>query len=97
MNADGGKANIIRLFNVTKRYGGKLALNDITLDIEPGEFIIVTGPSGAGKSTLLKVLYLAERVSEGQILINGMNLARISSARLPFFRRRFGMVFQDFN
>ena len=96
MKADGGKANIIRLFNVTKRYGGKLALNDITLDIAPGEFIIVSGPSGAGKSTLLKVLYLAERVSEGQILIDGMNLARISSARLPYLRRHFGMVFQDF-
>ncbi|WDP91304.1 MAG: ATP-binding cassette domain-containing protein [Desulfobacter sp.] len=96
MNADGGKANIIRLFNVCKRYGGKMALDDITLDIEPGEFIIVSGPSGAGKSTLLKVLYLAERVSEGQILIDGMNLARISASKLPFLRRRFGMVFQDF-
>ena len=96
MRESSGKANIIRLFNVTKRYGGKLALNDISLDIEPGEFIFISGPSGAGKSTLLKVLYLAERVSEGQILIDGMNLARISSAKLPFLRRRFGMVFQDF-
>ncbi len=96
MRANSGKANIIRLFNVTKRYGGKLALNDISLDIEPGEFIFISGPSGAGKSTLLKVLYLAERVSEGQILIDGMNLARISQTKLPFLRRRFGMVFQDF-
>jgi len=96
MRASSGKANIIRLFNVTKRYGGKLALNNITFDIEPGEFIFISGPSGAGKSTLLRVLYLAERVSEGQILIDGMNLARISSAKLPFLRRRFGMVFQDF-
>ena len=55
MSTDGSKANIIRLFNVSKRYGGKLALDDITLDIDPGEFIIVSGPSGAGKSTLLKV------------------------------------------
>jgi len=96
MNAEGGKANIIRLFNVCKRYGAKMALDDITLDIDSGEFIIVSGPSGAGKSTLLKVLYLAERFSEGQILIDGMNLARISSGKLPFLRRRFGMVFQDF-
>jgi cell division transport system ATP-binding protein len=96
MRASSGKANIIRLFNVTKRYGGKLALNNITFDIEPGEFIFISGPSGAGKSTLLRVLYLAERVSEGQILIDGMNLARISSTKLPFLRRRFGMVFQDF-
>lgn len=84
------------MFNVSKRFGGKIALKDITLDIEQGEFIFISGPSGAGKSTLLKVLYLAERASEGQILIDGMNLARISSSRLPLLRRRFGMVFQDF-
>jgi cell division transport system ATP-binding protein len=88
--------SIIRLFNVTKRYNGKRALNNISLDIEKGEFIFISGPSGAGKSTLLKVLYLAEKVSEGQILIDGMNLARISSSKLPVLRRRFGMVFQDF-
>jgi cell division transport system ATP-binding protein len=58
--------------------------------------VFISGPSGAGKSTLLKILYLAEKVSEGQILIDGMNLARISSSRLPMLRRKFGMVFQDF-
>ncbi len=96
MNEKSDKNLIIRLFDVNKRYNGKLALKDITLDIEEGEFIFISGPSGAGKSTLLKVLYLAEKVSEGQILIDGMNLARISSSRLPKMRRRFGMVFQDF-
>ncbi|PIE62402.1 MAG: cell division ATP-binding protein FtsE [Desulfobacter postgatei] len=96
MSVSYGKSSIIRLFNVTKRYGGKLALDNITFDIEPGEFIFISGPSGAGKSTLLKILYLAERASEGQILIDGMNLARVSSKKLPFLRRRFGMVFQDF-
>ncbi len=96
MNETQNKNSIIRLFNVSKRFGGKLALKDITLDIEQGEFIFISGPSGAGKSTLLKILYLAEKVSEGQILIDGMNLARISSSKLPLLRRRFGMVFQDF-
>ncbi len=96
MNDKENKNSIIRLFNVSKRYGSKLALEDISLDIEQGEFIFISGPSGAGKSTLLKILYLAEKVSEGQILIDGMNLARISSSKLPLLRRRFGMVFQDF-
>jgi len=96
MNVDKNINPIIRLFNVSKRYGAKLALNKVSLDIEHGEFIFVSGPSGAGKSTLLRVLYLAENVSEGHILIDGMNLARVSSGKLPFLRRRFGMVFQDF-
>jgi len=87
---------MIRLFNVSKRFGGKLALKDITLDIGQGELVFISGPSGAGKSTLLKILYLAEKPSGGQILVDGMNLARISSSKLPFLRRRFGMVFQDF-
>jgi len=96
MNLDMGKNAIIRLFNVTKHYGGKPALHNVSMDILPGEFVFVSGPSGAGKSTLLKVLYLAETVTDGQILIDGMNLSRISSTRLPYLRRRFGMVFQDF-
>lgn len=96
MHVKNKKDPIIRLFNVNKRYNGKLALKDINLEIEQGEFILITGPSGAGKSTLLKVLYLAEKATEGQILIDGMNLSRISAARLPYLRRRFGMVFQDF-
>jgi cell division transport system ATP-binding protein len=96
MNLDTGKHAIIRLFNVTKHYGGRPALQNVSMDILPGEFVFISGPSGAGKSTLLKVLYLAETVSDGQILIDGMNLSRISSTRLPYLRRRFGMVFQDF-
>jgi len=87
---------IIRMFNVGKRYGKKDALKDITLEIRAGEFIFVTGPSGAGKSTLMKTLYLAERVTRGQIIVDGMNLARIHRARVPFLRRRFGIIFQDF-
>lgn len=96
MNLETEKKPVIRMFNVSKQYGVKLALKDISLEIEEGEFIFVSGPSGAGKSTLLKVLYLAERATRGQIIINGMNLDRISPSRLPFLRRSFGMVFQDF-
>ncbi|GBC64179.1 cell division ATP-binding protein FtsE [Desulfonema ishimotonii] len=96
MNLEIEKKPIIRMFNVSKQYGTKLALKDITLEIEPGEFIFVSGASGAGKSTLLKVLYLAEKATRGQIIIGGMNLDRISSFKLPFLRRKFGMIFQDF-
>ena len=96
MNDKNNKKSIIRLFNVSKRFGGKLALKNITLDIQQGEFIFISGPSGAGKSTLLKILYLADNIFEGQVLIDGMNLSRISSSKLPVLRRRFGIVFQDF-
>jgi len=96
MNEKTNKNSIIRLFNVSKRFGGKLALKNISLDVQQGEFIFISGPSGAGKSTLLKILYLAENIFEGQILIDGMNLSRISSSKLPVLRRRFGIVFQDF-
>jgi len=87
---------IIRLFHVHKRYGSYKALIDISLDIPQNAFIFITGPSGAGKTTLLKLLYLGESVSEGQILINGVNLSRIPRKRIPFLRRDIGIIFQDF-
>ncbi|MCF8044398.1 MAG: ATP-binding cassette domain-containing protein, partial [Desulfarculaceae bacterium] len=96
MDSGEDKNYIIRLFNVSKRYGGNFALKNISLDVQKGEFVFITGPSGAGKSTLLKMLYLAERASEGQILVEGMNLSRISGDRLADLRRRFGLIFQDF-
>lgn len=87
---------LIRVFNVHKRYGAKFALNDLTLDIDKNEFVFVTGPSGAGKTTLLKLLYLGQSVSEGQILVDGMNLSRMNRKRIPLLRRKFGIIFQDY-
>jgi cell division transport system ATP-binding protein len=87
---------IIRMFHVHKRYGGKAALNDLTLDIRTNEFVFVTGRSGAGKTTLLRLLYMGENVSEGQILVDGLNLSRIAAPRIPFLRRKFGIIFQDY-
>jgi len=83
------KNAIIRLFHVYRHYGSKNALIDITLDVFKNEFLFISGPSGAGKTTLLKLLYLGEPVSDGQILIDGMNLSRISSNRIPYLRRNF--------
>ena len=87
---------LIRLFHVYKRYGAYNALFDISLDIFKNEFLFLAGPSGAGKSTLLKLLYLGETLSEGQILIDRMNLARVSPKRAPELRRKLGIIFQDF-
>ena len=90
------KSSIIRMFHVHHNYGNKKALIDITLDIPKNDFVFITGPSGAGKTTLLKLLYLAESVSEGQVLIDGMNLSRVPRKSIPFLRRKFGIIFQDY-
>ena len=87
---------LIRLFHVYKRYGAKNALFDISLDILKNEFLFLAGPSGAGKSTLLKLLYLGETLSEGQILIDRMNLSRVAPKRTSELRRKLGIIFQDF-
>ena len=90
------KRSIIRMFHVHRNYGTKKALIDITFDIFKNDFVFITGPSGAGKTTLLKLMYLAEPVSEGQVLIDGMNLSRVPRKRVAFLRRKFGIIFQDY-
>jgi cell division transport system ATP-binding protein len=84
------------MFHVHKTYGNKKSLIDITLEIAKNEFLFISGPSGAGKTTLLKLLYLGETTSEGQVLIDGMNLSRIPHKRIPFLRRKYGIIFQDY-
>ncbi len=87
---------IIRMFHVHRRYGAKFALHDVTLDINKNDYLFVTGPSGAGKTTLLKLLYLGQSLSEGQILVDGINIARIKRSGIPLLRRKFGIIFQDY-
>ncbi|MDY0163478.1 cell division ATP-binding protein FtsE [Desulfobotulus sp.] len=93
---DLSKNQIIRMFNVYKAYGKTSALRDISLEIYAGEIVFITGASGAGKSTLLKLFYKGELASQGQILVDGMNLARMGARKLPELRRRIGVIFQDF-
>ena len=87
---------MILLENVAKSYRNRPALRGISAFIERGEFVFLTGPSGAGKSTLLRLLYRAEVPDSGRIVVSGHDLATIRRRDVPFFRRRLGVVFQDF-
>jgi len=85
------------MYHVSKSYmAGTTALDDISLELAKGEMVFLTGPSGAGKTTLLKLLFGAERPSEGQIVVLGRNIARLGESAIPQLRRRIGVVFQDF-
>jgi cell division transport system ATP-binding protein len=87
---------MIAFSRVSKRYRGGLdALKDLTLEIADGELVFVTGHSGAGKSTLLKLIPAIERPTGGTLVVNGQNVAALSSRAIPFLRRSFGLVFQD--
>jgi len=88
---------MIQLYHVTKIYDGRqMALSDVSLAVEKGEFAFIVGPSGAGKTTLIKLIMCEERVSRGQILVDRQNLQRIRSNKIPHLRRKMGVVFQDF-
>ncbi len=79
------------------RYGtGAETLSDLTFSLREGGFYFLTGPSGAGKTSLLKLLYCAQRPSRGLIKLFGEDIVTMSRKRLPGFRRRIGVVFQDF-
>ena len=88
---------MIKLEHVSKSYtAGIPALNDVSLNIEEGEFVFVVGDSGSGKSTLIKLLLKELEPTEGTITINGRKLNKIRRRQIPKFRRNIGVVFQDF-
>ncbi len=95
MNA--GDEGIVRFDNVGLRYGtGKEILSDISFTLFPGRFYFLTGASGAGKTSLLRLLYLAQRPSRGAITMFDSDVITVARDNLPAFRRRIGVVFQDF-
>jgi cell division transport system ATP-binding protein len=90
-------AEIVQFDNVGLRYGtDKEVLTDISFTLYPGRFYFLTGASGAGKTSLLKLLYLSQRPSRGLIRMFGTDAITLPRERLPGFRRRLGVVFQDF-
>lgn len=88
---------MIQMKNVYKKYpNGIVALNGLNVEIEQGEFVYIVGPSGAGKSTFIKMMYREERPTSGQMLIDGLDLAKMKNKNVPLLRRQIGVVFQDF-
>ncbi len=88
---------MISLRHVTKIYKDTVvALHDVTVEVEKGEFVFVVGPSGSGKSTLIRLLLKEEEATRGEIYVAGKNLAKLSQWKVPYLRRNIGTVFQDF-
>lgn len=88
---------MIQMKNVYKKYpNGIVALNGMNVEIKQGEFVYIVGPSGAGKSTFVKMMYREESPTSGQMLVNGVDLAKIKRKNVPLLRRQIGVVFQDF-
>lgn len=88
---------MIKLIDVSKEYkNGVKALSNINLEIHKGEFVFLVGLSGAGKSTLIKLLLKEENVTEGTILLNNLDITKVSNRKVPYIRRQVGVVFQDF-
>lgn len=91
------ESEIVRFDNVGLRYGTEReVLSSLSFSLFPGRFYFLTGASGAGKTSLLKLLYLAQRPSRGAIRMFGSDVITLSRDKLPAFRRRMGVVFQDF-
>ena len=88
---------MIRLDHVSKSYEvGKPALEDVTIHIDPGEFVFIVGDSGSGKSTLIRLLLKELEPTKGKIYINGQDLKKVTHKKIPMYRRDVGVVFQNF-
>ncbi len=91
------KMDLIRIRNVDKKYkNGVTAIYDLNLAIEKGAFVFVIGGSGSGKSTLIKMLYREEKPTKGQIIVGGLDVAKLRNKKVYKLRRKLGIVFQDY-
>jgi cell division transport system ATP-binding protein len=88
---------MIDFINVSKKYDHNVvALDDVNIRIEKGEFVFLVGPSGSGKSTFLKLVIKEENQTSGKIMIDGRELSKVKNKEIPYLRRKIGFVFQDF-
>ena len=88
---------MLEMIDVSKIYpGGSVALQDINVRIEQGEFVFIVGPSGAGKSTFFRMLFREVLPSSGKVIVNGHDLVKMTDKEIPYFRRQLGIVFQDY-
>ena len=87
---------MINIEKITKKFGDIIALSEISFKIEKGEFVFLTGPSGAGKTTLIKLLLAEYSPTLGEIEINGEKLSKVPKNKLHLWRRKMGVVFQDY-
>lgn len=88
---------MIKFENVTKVYDNStVAVKNLSLEIDDGEFVFIVGPSGSGKSTFLKLIMREEKPNKGNIIINGSDITKMHSSEIPYLRRTMGVVFQDF-
>ncbi|MCR4944615.1 MAG: cell division ATP-binding protein FtsE [Clostridium sp.] len=88
---------MIRFKNVSKIYKNNVkALSDVNVDIERGEFVFLVGPSGAGKSTFIKMILKEVEPTTGKVIVGDTDLSELTRKQVPYFRRKVGMVFQDF-
>ncbi len=88
---------MITLSNVSKTYStGAVAMDDVSVTIEKGEFVFIVGPSGAGKSTFMKMLLLEETPDRGDLIVNEHNLRELPKKKIPYLRRSMGVIFQDY-
>ncbi|OAA86772.1 cell division ATP-binding protein FtsE [Clostridium ljungdahlii] len=88
---------MIQFKNVSKVYNNNIfALSNINLKIEKGEFVFLVGPSGAGKTTFVKALLKEVQPTSGDIIVNNLNITKLKRSKIPLYRRKLGVVFQDF-